>query len=389
MLLFDKFKKINPKSIIAYVPPELREEFERLQLQNSMIRLKILAIAWIIIKPLDYLPVVIFGYEKTFQIMGTSEIFLVDILDIIVNVLFILFISYFSKKCSRSVLWFICYLFIIIELSMTICLMPFIDTTRIIQLFFLRVFMYTLVPEIKLKASMLFAALFYVFTVIILMYEGDSFSQLTSSQYILLDIFCTVIAIKVLFYNRKVKNFVNTFEITQLNKKLEALSITDKMTNINNRRALEDYMDMLWKQCSRLRLPVTVLMIDVDYFKKYNDSLGHLEGDKALIAIAQCMKNQVKRETDFVARFGGEEFVCLLPYIEKADAANFADELVQAIEDMKIPHPMNEASPYVTISAGMASAVPSENYSSARLMEEADKALYKAKQYGRNRLVSD
>jgi diguanylate cyclase (GGDEF)-like protein len=319
--------------------------------------------------------------------MGVKEILFIDILEITFFVLFILFVSYFSKKCSRSILWFICYLFIIVGFFLTACLMPFVDTTRVIQLFFLRIFMYTLVPEIKLKISMLFAALFYVFATFLLMYDGDSFSQLGSGQYILLDIFCTVITVKVLFYNRKVKNFVNAFEITQLNKKLEALSITDKLTNINNRRALEDYMDILWKQCYRLRLPVHVLMIDVDYFKKYNDSQGHLEGDKALIAIAQCMKNQVKRETDFVARFGGEEFVCLLPYIEKNDAANFAHQLVKTIEDMKIPHPMNEASQYVTISAGMASVVPDENHLPARLMDEADKALYKAKQSGRNRFV--
>jgi len=385
MSIFSKLKKINLRNIIASVPHELQEEFDRLQLRNTLIRLKILAIAWIIIKPFDYLPVVMFGYDKTFQIMGGKEIFVVDVFDITVNILFILFASYLSKKFKPSVLWFICYLFIIIEFSLTACLMPFVDTTRIIQLFFLRVFMNTLVPDIKIKMSMLFAALFYVFTVFILIYDGDSFYRLGSIQYNLLDIFCTVIAIKVLLYNRNVRNFVSTFEITQLNKKLEALSITDKLTNVNNRRALEDYMDILWKQCCRLRLPVTVLMIDVDFFKKYNDSLGHLEGDKALIAIAQCMKNQAKRETDFVARFGGEEFVCLLPYIEKTDAENFARELVLAVEGMKIPHPKNEASPYVTISAGMASVVPDENYEPAKLMDEADKALYKAKQSGRNR----
>jgi diguanylate cyclase (GGDEF)-like protein len=386
-LTVGKLKKINLKNIFAYVPHELQEEFDRLQLRNTLIRLKILAIAWIIIKPFDYLAVLVFGFERTSQIIGAKEIFFVDILDIIVNVLFILFASYLSKKFKPSVLWFICYLFIIIEFLLTACLMPFVDTTRIIQLFFLRFSMCTLVPDINIKMSVLFAILFYLVTVFILMYDGISFSQLGSGQYIIIDNFFVVITIKVLLYNRMVRNFVSTFEITQLNKKLEALSITDKLTNVNNRRALEDYMDILWKQCCRLQLPVTVLMIDVDFFKKYNDSLGHLEGDKALIAIAQCMKNQVKRETDFVARFGGEEFVCLLPYIEKTDAENFARELVQTVEGMKIPHPKNEASPYVTISAGMASVVPNENCEPARLMDEADKALYKAKQSGRNRFM--
>jgi diguanylate cyclase (GGDEF)-like protein len=128
-------------------------------------------------------------------------------------------------------------------------------------------------------------------------------------------------------------------------------------------------------------------MIDIDFFKKYNDSLGHLEGDKVLIAVAQCLKNQLKRETDFVARFGGEEFVCLLSYIEESEAVNFAYNLVKSIESMKIPHPMSETSKYVTISAGMISLIPNERNCGTLLLDEADKALYMAKQSGRNKVV--
>jgi diguanylate cyclase (GGDEF)-like protein len=146
-------------------------------------------------------------------------------------------------------------------------------------------------------------------------------------------------------------------------------------------------MDIVWKQNRRLKLPVTVLMIDVDYFKKYNDSLGHLEGDKALIAIAQCMKNHIKRETDFIARFGGEEFVCLLTLIEKDEAVDFAKTLVANVENMQIPHPMSEHSKYLTISAGMASIVPDNNNSQTHLLDEADKALYMAKEAGRNKVI--
>ena len=172
-------------------------------------------------------------------------------------------------------------------------------------------------------------------------------------------------------------------------EKLKALATTDELTKLNNRRSFLEYIDLIWKQNHRLNLPVTVLMIDVDYFKKYNDSLGHLEGDKALIAIAQCLKNNVKRETDFVARFGGEEFVCLLPFIDKDEALEFGKALVQSVEDMKIPHPMSSHSKYVTISAGMAINVPNDNNSYTQLLDEADKALYSAKETGRNRVVMD
>ena len=178
-----------------------------------------------------------------------------------------------------------------------------------------------------------------------------------------------------------------TEELASAYEKIKALSTIDELTKLDNRRSFLEHINLIWKQNHRLNLPVTILMVDVDYFKKYNDSLGHLEGDKALIAIAQCLKNNVKRETDFVARFGGEEFVCILPFLEKNEALEFAKTLVQSVEDMKIPHPMCLHSKYVTISVGMASVVPNDNNSYSQLLDEADKALYSAKESGRNRVV--
>jgi diguanylate cyclase (GGDEF)-like protein len=176
-------------------------------------------------------------------------------------------------------------------------------------------------------------------------------------------------------------------KLTITNEKLENLSTTDELTKLNNRRSFLEYINLIWKHNRRLNLPVTILMIDIDYFKKYNDSLGHLEGDKALVAIAKCLKDNIKRETDFVARFGGEEFVCVLPFIENVEAFEFTKTMVQSVEDMKIPHPMNLCSKYLTISVGMASAVPDGDNSHMQLLNEADKALYSAKAAGRNRVV--
>ena len=178
-----------------------------------------------------------------------------------------------------------------------------------------------------------------------------------------------------------------TEKLASAYEKLNTLATIDELTQLDNRRSFLEYIDLIWKQNLRLNLPLNILMIDIDYFKKYNDSLGHLEGDKALIAIAQCLKNNIKRETDFVARFGGEEFVCILPFIEKYEALEFAKTLIQSVEDMKIHHPMSLHSKYVTISVGMASAVPNDNNSHAQLLDEADKALYSAKDSGRNRVV--
>jgi diguanylate cyclase (GGDEF)-like protein len=195
------------------------------------------------------------------------------------------------------------------------------------------------------------------------------------------------ILISITFVNLLRKTEELNKHLISANKKLEELSTTDELTKLNNRRSFLEYMDIIWKQNHRLKLPITILMIDVDYFKEYNDSLGHLEGDKALFTIAQCMKNHVKRETDFVARFGGEEFVCLLPFINSNEALEFAKTLIKKVETMKIAHPASECSPYLTISAGMASFVPDDNHSQEQLLDEADKALYMAKNSGRNRVV--
>ena len=178
-----------------------------------------------------------------------------------------------------------------------------------------------------------------------------------------------------------------TKELASLTEKLKALSVTDELTKLHNRRSFMEYFDMVWKQSHRLNLPITVLLIDIDFFKKYNDSMGHLEGDKALISVAQCLRNQVKRETDFVARFGGEEFVCLLPFINKEEALEFTKTIVQSVENMCISHPRNDISKYVTVSAGMASTVPDNNNSLTQLLDNADTALYTAKALGRNRAV--
>ena len=202
----------------------------------------------------------------------------------------------------------------------------------------------------------------------------------------------SIVGIITVLVSNTFANFIRKIDelnkhLVSVNERLEELSTIDELTKLNNRRSFMEYMDIVWKQNHRLNLPITVLMIDVDYFKKYNDSLGHLEGDKALVAIAQCMKNHVKRETDFVARFGGEEFVCVLPFVKKDEAANFAKTLVENVEKMKIPHPMSDHSQYLTISAGAASIVPNDNNSQTQLLDEADKALYIAKKSGRNRVV--
>jgi len=379
----EKIKQIWSLIVPASVPPELETQFDQIQLKNSLYRLKIFGIITVFFNLLNWsifiLPVDEIG------LLLYNKLFLKDLFQFFITFLFFLFTGYFSRKDKQSVLWFMCYLFIMLHYLLLAYNMLFDEKYLFLQIFFAFTFLLTFVPDFKPKIFISFLIFWYFTLVGLLKYKNQLF--LFGGPHVLFINIFIIALVRIFYYNSKVKTTIDTFRINTLNERLEALSITDELTKLNNRRSFLDYMDVIWKQGRRLQLPVNVLMIDVDYFKKYNDSLGHLEGDKALIAVSQCMKAQIKRDTDFVARFGGEEFVCLLPYIEKENALNFANELVQSVENMKIYHPMSECSKYVTVSIGMASIIPDERNSQTKLLDEADKALYEAKHTGRNKVA--
>ena len=134
--------------------------------------------------------------------------------------------------------------------------------------------------------------------------------------------------------------------------------------------------------------PLSIIMIDVDHFKEFNDQYGHIAGDECLKRIGDALTKHIKRRTDSVCRFGGEEFVCILPKTGSDQAVEIAESLRGAVEEMKIAHAHHEAVgyPYVTISLGVATTVPHQGLSAIELIHEADKMLYLSKDYGRNRL---
>lgn len=179
-----------------------------------------------------------------------------------------------------------------------------------------------------------------------------------------------------------------TKELAEVNAQLLALSECDGLTGIANRRKF----DMVWadelRRSARQQLPVAVIMIDIDYFKGYNDHYGHQEGDACLRQVAQTLATTLQRGNDLVARYGGEEFVVVMPGLTDAQAATVADRLRQAVEASAIPHAKSSAGPVVTISAGVAAGVPHSPADPGEILTVADARLYQAKQSGRNRVVS-
>ena len=168
---------------------------------------------------------------------------------------------------------------------------------------------------------------------------------------------------------------------------LEELSMYDGLTHIPNRRYFDEKYTELYNEAQRKKHSLGVMMIDIDYFKPYNDNYGHGKGDETLIKVATVLKNTLKRPEDLVARYGGEEFVVVLKDISYQGAQKVAEELVQAVEDLALEHEYSKVNPFVTISLGVACTNDEKNLTKEQVLKNADSALYRAKEEGKNRFV--
>lgn len=171
-----------------------------------------------------------------------------------------------------------------------------------------------------------------------------------------------------------------------LTDQLESLVWLDGLTGIPNRRRFDEALEREWKRAQRGVSTLSIILLDVDHFKDFNDQYGHGAGDVCLKKVASALAAAVTRAGDLVARFGGEEFVVLAPETDIAGARQLAEQLCGCIEAQRIPHEYSSASPWVTISAGYASVIPKPGGNVAALFEEADNMLYYAKKTGRNRV---
>lgn len=170
---------------------------------------------------------------------------------------------------------------------------------------------------------------------------------------------------------------------------LRQMAGMDVLTEIPNRQRFENIFDMEWKRAVRKKTPLSVAYIDIDFFKKYNDEYGHGCGDTCLKEVAQDLVKTAKRPADFVARFGGEEFIAIFPETDISGAMTIAENMRRNIELLKIPHAPSAPLDYVTVSIGVNSVFPSGGFSDSALVSiisDADKMLYKAKEEGRNQV---
>jgi diguanylate cyclase (GGDEF)-like protein len=170
---------------------------------------------------------------------------------------------------------------------------------------------------------------------------------------------------------------------------LRRLSNTDPLTGLPNRRTFETALDSEWRRGWRTSRPLAVAMVDIDFFKNYNDFYGHLAGDVCLQAVSGVLREAVRRAGELVARYGGEEFIVLLPDTDIRGAAKFGELQSAKLRVLEIRHAKSSVCDFVTASIGVASIVPGQDTAREALIDAADKALYRAKASGRNRMVAD
>ncbi len=175
--------------------------------------------------------------------------------------------------------------------------------------------------------------------------------------------------------------------LEQSNRELKQLAVTDELTGISNRRYFYDQAAVELKRARRNWTPLSVVLIDVDKFKDYNDTYGHKTGDECLQSVAAAIRDVLKRPTDIVARYGGEEFIAALPETPLVGAEQIADAIRMAVANMEIPHESSEVAKFVTVSLGVCCAEPDSTVKLEELINRADNALYASKSAGRNRVM--
>lgn len=180
----------------------------------------------------------------------------------------------------------------------------------------------------------------------------------------------------------------DTSQRKELELALARLAEQDGLTGLANRRVFDRCLTQEWLRCEKMAAPLALIMCDIDHFKGYNDSQGHLAGDGCLMRVAHCLKLAVDWPDALVARYGGEEFGLILPRMPLAEAQAAAEKVLQEVRALQLPHPAAPETGQVTLSLGVSACVPSQHQAAQSLVHEADRALYQAKAKGRNQVCS-
>lgn len=256
------------------------------------------------------------------------------------------------------------------------------------------IFLISTAPYIKPVKIILVYAIAEAFFVVSLFIFHLQSSSTYSDIALSVSIIVISVSISVMRYSDRIENYKNRITIEEKNNELKMLneiltikSEMDALTNIYNRRKFNEIIQSEWERAYNQHINISILMIDVDYFKRYNDFYGHISGDRCLVKIAEAFKHAAG-DTYGVFRYGGEEFVFIMPETAEQKAYLFAENVRIAVESLKIEHRQHKSSKYVTVSIGVNTMIPDKNILVEDFINLADEALYDAKSKGRNNVVA-
>jgi len=243
------------------------------------------------------------------------------------------------------------------------------------------------IPVLSLLESFVYVFLYTGILTSFIIYNNNGHIMLL--QIIIVGL--SVIVISHVLYQSYANTFVSCLrieekndELVKMNLQLQELSQTDALTSLLNRRGAQIKIEAVWEKCIEHKTNICFMFGDIDFFKAYNDTFGHDNGDECLKLISYCLKERARNQTDVVSRHGGEEFLLAFENISKSEAIGIAKRIKDSVESKKIPSANQQASIYVTISFGIFIASPNENNTIQSALKQADIALYKAKDSGRN-----
>jgi diguanylate cyclase (GGDEF)-like protein len=380
------------------IPLELREQFEDRRIETNVNRMYFFSIYVVVLQiVLNILNILKPTGSQNFEAAGgrTVDIMYYVFLSLgtlLIGLLFWILLACVRKKKikSRKVKLFLvnALLYAYCAIQLVFCTFNILSAGGV-NSYIITVLIFSMIPVIRPLQSLISICFSFLY-VCAAMYLARDISQMWTS-IMLTDTWTNLIIItglsacgSVFLYDMYVSNFLQSVKLESSNEELHIMAHTDQMTGVANRRAFARSFDDLWQQAVKDGLRLAVAIADIDFFKSYNDAFGHLEGDKCLMQVANCLQQSFRRASDIVSRYGGEEFLVVFEAANDDDCA-LADRARENLLAMKIPHGRTDVSPYVSISIGVCLVRPTADTPTNEVLKTADEALYESKHTGRNK----
>ena len=385
---------------IIKIPVNKKKDFDTEINGINLLRAKITSLAFLIMEIFMFVIYVIFKKSTLFEYPNTIYLCMYLLMIIVMTIFFIIFLRLekdIEKNVNKIQSIGIAFSTFILLWCAVISILDQHSSGQVI-VYCVAIISIAVCPFYKpLTITIMYLSVHILFLILLSFFQESE--ELLFSNYINTTAnLITSLAVSRMLYKSKSIDIINKLiiqdkneEINDINEKLqksneqlEKLSVTDSLTGLLNRRKFDELLDKEWKTCKRCATPISLMMIDIDYFKRFNDIYGHQAGDYCIIQIAKVLSNTAQRSSDIVARYGGEEYIVALPYTENKNANILAEKIRSKIDALKIRHEDSLVADYVTISLGVYTVVPTNENSISELIFNADKELYKEKALKRN-----